>query len=97
MGFWTRPGPWVEVIVVCLRSELLDEAVCSLPKTPKGSEGDGHEVEVELLVLDGLVSRAAFVVRSPAARSASTRAVARRGVTTGIRPYARCHRCPTIC
>ena len=62
MGFWTRPGPWVEVIVVCLRSELLDEAVCSLPKTPKGSEGDGHEVEVELLVLDDLVSRAAFVV-----------------------------------
>ena len=54
MGFWTRPGPWVEVIVVCLRSELLDEAVCSLPRTPKGSEGDGHEVEVELLVLDDL-------------------------------------------
>ena len=36
--------------------------MCSLPKTPKGSEGDGHEVEVELLVLDDLVSRAAFVV-----------------------------------
>eukprot|EP01043_Picozoa_sp_COSAG02_P051935 COSAG02_NODE_5529_length_4252_cov_7.756080_5_plen_86_part_00 len=42
MGFRTRPGPRVEVIVVCLRSELLDEAVCSLPKTPKGIEGDGQ-------------------------------------------------------
>ena len=44
MGFRTRPGPRVEVIVVCLRSELLDEAVCSLSKTPESSEGDGREV-----------------------------------------------------
>eukprot|EP01043_Picozoa_sp_COSAG02_P003361 COSAG02_NODE_82_length_39723_cov_247.146650_3_plen_158_part_00 len=29
MGFWTRPGPWVEVIVVCLRSELLDKKVAT--------------------------------------------------------------------
>jgi len=62
MRFRTRPGPRVEVIVVRLRSELLYEVVCSLSEASESSEGDGHEIKVELLVLDDLVGRAAFVV-----------------------------------
>ena len=54
MRFRTRPGPRVEVIVVRLRSELLYEVVCSLSEASESSEGDGHEIKVELLVLDDL-------------------------------------------
>ena len=60
MRFRTRPGPRVEVIVVRLRSELLYEVVCSLSEASESSEGDGHEIKVELLVLDDLVGRLAL-------------------------------------
>ena len=54
MRFRTRPGPRVEVIVVRLRSELLYEVVCSLSEASESIEVDGHEIKVELLVLDDL-------------------------------------------
>ena len=60
MGFWTRPSPGVEIVVVRLLGELGDEVASGLSKTSKGGEGDSLGVEVELLVLDDLVSRAAL-------------------------------------
>ena len=55
MKFGTRSSPRVKVVVGCLRRELVDELMSSTTKAPKGGEGNGLEVDVELLLSDDLV------------------------------------------
>ena len=62
MKFGTRSSPRVKVIVGCLRSELVDEMMSSVAKTPIRGESDRFEVDVELLVGDDFVGVAALVV-----------------------------------
>ena len=50
MKFGTRSSPRVKVVVGCLRSELVDEVMSSVAKTPIRGESDRFEVDVELLV-----------------------------------------------
>ena len=52
MKFGTRSSPRVKVVVGCLRSELVDEMMSSVAKTPIRGESDRFEVDVELLVGD---------------------------------------------
>ena len=62
MKFGTRSSPRVKVVVGCLRSELVDEIMGSVAKTPIRGESDRFEVDVELLVGDDFVGVAALVV-----------------------------------
>ena len=62
MRFGTWPCPRVEVIARRFRSELGDEIVGGLAKTPICRERDGLEVDVKPFVLDDFVGRAALVV-----------------------------------
>ena len=62
MKFGTRSSPRVKVVVGCLRSELVDEMMSSVAKTPIRGESDRFEVDVELLVGDDFVGVAALVV-----------------------------------
>ena len=47
--------PRVEVVGVSLRGHLLDEGVRGRAEASVGGEGDGAELDVEVLVLDDLV------------------------------------------
>ena len=62
MRFGTWPCPRVEVIARRFRSELGDEIVGGLAKTPICRERDGLEVDVKPFVHDNFVGRAALVV-----------------------------------
>ena len=52
---WPRSRPGVKVVGVSLRSHLLDEGVRGRAEASVGGEGDGAELDVEVLVLDDLV------------------------------------------
>ena len=52
---WPRSHPRVEVVGVSLRGHLLDEGVRGRAEASVGGEGDGAELDVEVLVLDDLV------------------------------------------
>ena len=68
MKFGTRSSPRVKVVVGCLRSELVDEVMSSIAKTPKRGESDRFEVDVELT---GAAAAASVSVASDAVASAA--------------------------
>ena len=52
---WPRSRPRIKVVGVSLRSHLLDEGMRRRAEASVGGEGDGAELDVEVLVLDDLV------------------------------------------
>ena len=52
---WPRSRPGVKVVGVSLRGHLLDEGVRGRAEASVGGEGDGAELDVEVLVRDDLV------------------------------------------